>query len=410
MTSIEESLGIAPLINAVGPNTRLGGGFVRPEVARAMVEASQWSVDMAELHGRGNAIIRAATGADAGIVTCGAAAALLLGTAACVAGLDPAKMDRLPDTAEMRNEVVIARNQRNSYDHAVRSAGVRLIEVGVPDRVSGPGVRDVEAWEYGAAIGERTAAVLYVARSRSGPPLQEVVRVAHAAATPVLVDAAAELPPVSNLRRFVEAGADLVAFSGGKLIGGPQASGILCGRRDLIASALLQQLDLDILPSDWEPPAGLLDGYSLVGLPHHGIGRQCKAGKEQIAGLLVALRLFAEEPPERRLAEWGDRTNALLAAVGNVAWLEAKLISDALRGDIPMVALRLDESACGMSARELAFRLRQGTPRIEVKIERADEGLLICGPTCLKEGDPAAIGRRLGEILGVRNERLRAAG
>ena len=143
----------------------------------------------------------------------------------------------------------MVRSQRNQYDHAIRSAGVHIIEVGLPDRVAGAGIRDAESWEIAAAVTERTAAIVYVANASARPRIEEVAHVANSKHVPLLVDAAAQLPPASNLRRFLAAGADLVAFSGGKAIGGPQGSGILCGGRDLIMSAILQQLDLDIA---WE--------------------------------------------------------------------------------------------------------------------------------------------------------------
>ena len=198
-------------------------------------------------------------GAEAGYVASGAAACLLLATAACVAGLEPSRMARLPDTRGLKNEVVMVRSQRNFYDHAVRTVGVQIVEVGLPDRFAGAGVRDAEAWEIADAITERTAAVYYVADAFARPPLRDVVRVAHAANVPVIVDAAAQLPPQSNLRHFIGEGADLVAYSGGKAIGGPQASGFLCGKRDLIMSAALQHLDLDIFWEQWDPPSNLID-------------------------------------------------------------------------------------------------------------------------------------------------------
>ena len=295
MTNVYTALGVPTIINAKGPATRLSGGIMRPEVAEAMAMASSHCVDMAVLQARASVIIAEATGAEAGYVTSGAAAGLLLGTAACVTGLDPGRMNRLPDAAGMKNEVVIVRSQRNLYDHALRAAGVRLVEVGLPDRYAGAGVRDAEAFEIADAIGERTAAVHWVAAAGARPALADVVAVAHAAGVPVLVDAAAQLPPAENLRRFIAAGADLVAFSGGKAIGGPQASGILCGRRDLIMAAALQNLDLDIFFDQWAPPPQLIDKARLKGLPQHGIGRACKVGKEEIVGLLTALRLFLEE-------------------------------------------------------------------------------------------------------------------
>src|SRR5205085_438404 len=154
---------------------------------------------------------------------------------------------------------VVAREQRNGYDHAVRAAGARLVEVGFNEVVAGAGVRRVEAWEYAAAFGPMTAGVLYVYDARARPPLAEVVARAHARGLPVLVDAAGELPPRSNLRAILATGADLVAFSGGKAIRGPQATGLLCGRRDLVGAAALQMLDLDDHPDLWEPPEELID-------------------------------------------------------------------------------------------------------------------------------------------------------
>ncbi|MEQ8698583.1 MAG: hypothetical protein RLT05_18755, partial [Bauldia litoralis] len=212
--------GIPTIVNAAGTLTRLSGGIMRPDVAAAMAEASAHCVDMVELQAHASDAIADATGAEAGYVASGAAAGLLIGTAACMTGLDAAAMARLPDTTGLRNEVIVARGQRNGYDHAVRAAGARLVEVGLPDRASGAGVRDTEPWEIAAAITDATAAVLYVATSNSRPPLRDVAAVAHAAGVPDIVDAAAELPPQANLRRFIAEGADLVVYSGGKAIGG----------------------------------------------------------------------------------------------------------------------------------------------------------------------------------------------
>jgi len=227
--NVYERLGIRTIVNASGPSTRLSGGIMRPEVAAAMAEASQWCVDLAEVQGRASEILAEATGAEAGYVTAGASAALMLASAACLAGFDPAKMNRLPDTTGMANEVVVARSQRNMYDRAVAQAGARLVEVGIPDRFSGAGVRDAQSWEYEAAINDKTAAILWVAQDHSEPSLPEIVTLARRHKLPVIVDAAGQLPPAENLKRFVAEGADLVAFSGGKAIGGPQASGFLAG-------------------------------------------------------------------------------------------------------------------------------------------------------------------------------------
>ncbi len=183
------------------------------------------------------------TGSEAGYVTAGAAAGLLLGAAACLAGDNPAAIDRLPETDGAPNEIVIFRSHRNSYDHAWRAAGARLVEVGLDDRTAGSGVRDLDPWELGAAIGERTVALAYVANVYDRPQLSMFIDIARRHELPVLVDAAGQLPPRENLRSFVAAGADLVVFSGGKAIGGPQNTGFLCGRRALVRAAALAPRD-----------------------------------------------------------------------------------------------------------------------------------------------------------------------
>ena len=371
----------ARVINATGTVTRLGASPIDARVVSAMAEAAQSSMDIAELQAQASLIIARCTGAEAGIVTSGAMAGLLVGAAACIAGFDPARMARLPDSEGMPNEFIVPRSHRNSYDHGVRAAGARLVEVGLPDRLTTCGVRDTEAWEIDSAIGGRTAGILYLAGAESRPPLEEVVRVGREAGVPVLVDAAAQLPPAQNLRHFIEAGADLVVFSGGKGIGGPSASGILCGRRRLIASALLQQLDLDYLYEDWQPPAGLIDKREFRGVPRHGIGRACKVGKEQIVGLLVALCAFAEEDDgarNRRLAVIAD---GLFEALRSLPLVEVRRTCDCARADMPLVEVVL--SPGGPSAALIAARLRTGTPAVHVDTTNADRGVLLLAPTCL---------------------------
>jgi D-glucosaminate-6-phosphate ammonia-lyase len=383
LTDILGRFGFARVINAAGTVTRLGASPIDAEVIAAMSAAAQYSVDIAELQGHASQIISQCTGAEAGIVTCGAMAGLLVGAAACITGFDAVKMSRLPDTEGMRNEFIVARSHRNSYDHGVRAAGARLVEVGLADRLTDCGVRDTEAWEFEGAIGERTAGILYLARADSRPPLSSVVRAAHAAKVPVLVDAAAELPPASNLRRFIEEGADLVVFSGGKALGGPSASGILCGRRALVASALLQQLDLDYLYEDWHPPAPLIDKRELRGVPRHGIGRACKVGKEQIVGLLAALTRFSQADDAARNKGLAAIASALVDALAPLPALEVRAVADPGHGGMPLVEIRLAQAAHAPSASLLAARLRAATPSLHTDSTNADAGALRLVPTCL---------------------------
>ncbi len=392
MNPILERFGLTRVINATGTVTRLGASQIAPEVIAAMSAAAACSVDIADLQGRASDVIAQCTGAEAGIVTSGATAGLLVGAAACMTGLDPNKMSRLPDTEGMRNEFVVSRSHRNSYDHGVRAAGARFVEVGLADRLTGCGVRDTEAWEIESAISERTAGVLYLARADARPELCAVVRAAHRANVPVLVDAAAELPPASNLRRFIEDGADLVVFSGGKGIGGPSASGILCGRRHLIGAALLQQLDLDYLYEEWSPPANLIDKRALPGVPRHGIARSCKVGKEQIIGLLTALMRFSQDNDAARNRRFAVIVDALVAAIARAPGVGVRAITDAAHGDMPLVEVAVEPRVSGLTAVQVAARLRTAQPSIHVDATNADNGKLVLLPTCLTLEDATLIG------------------
>ena len=385
--TVYDDLGVKTLINAKGTATRLSGGIMRPEVAAAMVEASQACVDIAELQAAASRIIAAATGAEAGYVASGASACLLIGAAACITGLDPGRMARLPDTTGMKNQCVMVRSQRNFYDHAIRAAGLKIVEVGLP-------VRDAEAWEIDDAITDDTACVFYVADAQSRPSLPEVVAVAHARNVPVLVDAAAQLPPQDNLRRFISEGADLVAFSGGKALGGPQASGILAGRRELVMAAALQHLDLDVFWDMWSPPPTLIDKYRLKGAPQHGIGRSCKAGKEEIVGLLTALHLFISEGDAARHARWLKDCETIAAT------LDGFLVTITGSNDIgavPAVEITLDPER--MSPTELCMRLLSGEPAVALDPALRDKGIVIVNPMCLRPGDAELAGQQIARVL-----------
>lgn len=394
MTNIYQQLGVRTIINAKGFATRVSGGLMPPAVAQAMIEATRYCVDMTELQGRASEIIAERTGAEAGIVTSGAAAGLLLGAAACVTRLDPAKMNQLPDTTGLRNQVVMVRSQRNFYDHAVRATGVELVEVGIADRFAGTGVRDTEAWEIADAINERTACVFYVAQPHSRPSLGAVTEVAHQAGVPVLVDAAAQLPPVDNLRRFIAQGADLVAFSAGKAIQGPQGTGILTGKRELVGAALLQNIDHDLFLEQWRPPPSLFKDVQLRGLPQHGIGRSCKVGKEEIVAALVALQHFDETAVETRHQICHTRLEELIE---NLAPKVAAMTSLAEGGQAgPVLTLQLDDAA---AAFDLVIRLQDGSPCIHPDLNYLDDGKVDFTAACLGEGENLEVARRLNEIL-----------
>ncbi|MFP6565718.1 MAG: aminotransferase class V-fold PLP-dependent enzyme [Dehalococcoidia bacterium] len=396
--SIYEELGVRTIINVSGASTRVSGPLMPPEVAEAMVRASQESVSMMELQAVASEKISEVTGAEAGYIISGASAGLTLGTATILAGMDPGRMDRLPDTTGMKNEFIIAREHRNGYDHAIRLAGAKFVEIGMNEIVSGAGVRRTEAWEYEAAITPQTAGIAYTVTPDSQPPLEQVVDVAHRHGVPVLVDAAGELPPISNLRKFIGMDADLVAFSGGKSIRGPQSSGILCGRRDLIASAAVQHLDMDEFFDIWDPPESLIPKGMLTGIPRHGIGRGFKVGKEEIVGLLTALRMFADG---EYAAETEQQRGLLEYIADGLSGLpvQPRIILPAGEG-YPMLHLIINSQTVGKSGFEVSKELKSGDPGIFVNEKGLPEDTLIVHPMNLNHSRTEIMTRRLQEVLG----------
>jgi D-glucosaminate-6-phosphate ammonia-lyase len=390
VTGLHQSLGVARRINAAGTLTRLGGSLMAPEVLEAMIEAAGYSVDIAEMQTAASARIAAATGAQAGIVTSGASAALTLATAACLARWDVARMAVLPDTSGMPNQVLMARTQRNSYDHAIRVAGARIVDIGHNDRGTGAGIRGLEAWEIEAVINPQTIAFVFAANAQSLADLPMVIETMHAHKLPVIVDAAAQLPPRDNLRRFIAAGADLVLFSGGKAIGGPQASGILAGQRDLIGSALVQMMDMDVHPLTWSA-SPLIDRTALRGIPHHGIGRGFKVGKEEIAGLLSALDRFANRDEAAFAARLRERVTAIAVALAGAGQL-LKVQPDLPTGDAGVPTLVLHVSG---SAEALSRTLQHGDPPVHLGEGRMHEHILTLNPMTVREDDDATLVRCL---------------
>jgi D-glucosaminate-6-phosphate ammonia-lyase len=370
-----------------------------PAVLEAFCAAAAECVPLDELQAAASRHIARLTGAEAGLVTAGAAAALTLGTAAILTGYDPGRMEKLPFCDGFAHEFVIAREQRNGYDHAVRAAGARFVEVGFHEVVAGSGVRRVEAWEYEAAFGPATAGVFYVLDPQSCPPLSEVVAKAHARGLPVLVDAAGELPPRTNLQAILATGADLVAFSGGKAIRGPQATGILCGRRSLVGPAALQMLDMDDHPELYEPPIEFVDRGRLAGLPRQGLGRSMKVSKEQIVALLTALDLFASGAYDSESTAMRRRLESIARALADLP-VRCRLIDPPDEQGVPVlhVSLPANQKACAV---EVCRRLRRGRPAVQVGHGLLYEGTLVVNPLHLDDEQSAILARRLREELSV---------
>ncbi|QDT41531.1 selenocysteine synthase [Gimesia alba] len=397
--SIYQRFGVEPIINACGSVTRLGGAPMPSQVLEAFREAAGEWVPLEQLQAAASKKIAAHTGTEAGLVTSGAAGALTLGTAAILAGHNMRRIEQLPHCEEFPHEFIIAREQRSGYDHAVRAAGARLVEVGFNEIVSNAGVRRTESWEYASAITEKTAGIVYVNAADSQPALAEVVEVARQHELPVLVDAAGELPPRDNLKAIAATGADLVAFSGGKAIRGPQSTGLLCGKRELISSAALQMLDMDDHFELWQPPADLIDTSLFQGIPRHGIGRALKVSKEEIMAFLTALDLFASGAYDAQNQEFQSWLEMIgeeleLAQVHATCYLATPISSERW----PLLDIHIDEDAVG-TAFEVCQRLRQGSPSIYVNHARLQEGILTINPLCLTAEHARTIATRLCEEL-----------
>ncbi len=368
-TGVYERLGVKRIINATGAITRFGGSLMPAEVVEAMSQAARCFVDIDELNRRAGEAVARHTGAEAGLVCGGAAAGLLLQVAACVAGKDPVKIKHLPDTTGMQNEVVIHKAHRNGYDHAWRMGGIKFVEIGW--------AQGTQPWELEQAIGERTAAVAYVVHpwwGHNALPLPQVVEIAHRRNVPVIVDAAAALPPAGNLTAFSRLGCDMVTYSGGKAICGPQSSGILCGRKDLVEAAVMQSS------------------------PNHAIGRPMKVGKEEIIGLVTALELYARRDHAADMRRWSGMAQTVADALAGIPGLRVSLEQDDRDRLTPQATVRFTAEWHGPGPAEVAQALRRGDPPIYIGA-RPEEAEVYVNSHMLQEGEPEIIARRLRQML-----------
>ena len=376
---IYEELGLRPVINGYATVTRLGGSLMPPPVVEAMIEASRQFVGLEDLQAAVGRRIAELTRNEAAYVSSGAAAGLTLATAACVAGTDPEMIAALPHPQNVpgaRYEVIFQRCQRSGYDYAVRQVGVDMVEIG-PEQSSPtdfPAVRQ----ELEQALSERTAAVLYFARGEDhhgGLPVAEVVAAAHARGVPVILDAAAQLPPVENLWRFSQEGADLVIFSGGKGLCGPQATGLVLGRSDLIKACAVQ------------------------GNPNQAIGRPMKVGKEELCGCLAAVEWYVGLDHAALTDRFETQVGTVVERVAGRAGVTARVEMPSEAGQpLPRALLRFDATVVGQSRDQIVEQLNQGQPAIEVSPE-GNDGIYV-NPQTLMEGEEVVIADRLAEILG----------
>ena len=374
--NVYDELGIRTIINGNATLTRLGGSIMPAEVVAAMVEASKHFVDIIALQKRVGEELARLTHNEAAYVSCGAAAALTLSTAACITGLDASKRERLPlgsgerNLATMKSEVIVHRYGRVGYDFAVRQVGVTFVEIGDENGTSPD--------ELEAAITARTAALFYFAnpsREHLWVPYEEGIAIAKRHGVPVIVDAAAQLPPKENLWRFTEMGADVVMFSGGKGLCGPQSSGLIVGTQQLI------------------------DAIAFNGPPHPFIGRGMKVGKEEMVGLLAAVKWYLKHADTFQQV-YEEQVVYFAQEFADVPGVTVHRSFPSEAGQpMPRTEIRFDESRLGITRDAILRKLAEGEPSIDIAGAGAS-GVLINGQT-LMPGEVEIIARRLKEILKI---------
>src|ERR1700730_17176398 len=354
-------IGVRPFINTTATLTINGGSQMLPEVIATIEQASHYHVNLDELMEKVGDQLAKLLQVEWGIVTAGAASAATHATAGCIAGTDPEKMQRLPNLEGLKNEVIMPRESRNVYDHATRTLGVKIIEVNSVD-------------ELQSALSRRTAMVQvlgsYFGHAKFG--LKEVAPIARKAGVPIFIDAAADYLIVPN--PYIALGADMVAYSGGKIIRGPQTAGLLVGRKDLIRAA-------------WANSA-----------PHHAFGRALKVSKEEIVGMLRAVETWrAERDIQADFREWESWYASITEQITKVSGVRTEVRPPARGGPFPTLNVSWDVDKVGLTAGEVGRMLLDGEPRIMTHAEGEGHAFLI-RPAALKRGENRVVSQRLYEI------------
>ncbi len=325
-----ESIGVRPVINCRGTLTIIGGSQMLPAVRRAMDEAARHFVQIDELMAAVGQRLATLTQAEYGIVTAGCAAALAHITAACMAGSAPERMQRLPDTTGMKNEVLAPAYSRNEYDHAIRMTGAKIITVPTADK-------------FASAFTDRTAMVMVLAGPQDSGDfgLPFITSIAKQKGVPVIVDAAAEDMTIPNVH--LQRGADVVCYSGGKVLKGPQCAGLALGRKDLLQAAWINSA------------------------PHHTFGRAMKIGREEIMGMLAAVEVWKSRDIEKEYAAKRQLLQRIADRVGSIAGVRTEIRdTKALSNHAPRLTVRWDTTRIALSGTDVAMALYEGTPRIDV--------------------------------------------
>ncbi|MBI1347802.1 aminotransferase class V-fold PLP-dependent enzyme [bacterium] len=372
---------VEPVVNAVGYATRVSGSCPHPDVIAAMAAASSQYVEIDDLLQAASQLISRVTTAEAGLITCGASAALTLAAAACMTGNDPDLMDQLPDVSQCpRQEIIFPQPGPFDYDHALRLSGAKLV---VLDYRSPSALVEIER-----SITSRTAAIGYVWYGvEEHPILADLVALAHRHNLPVIVDGAFSMPPVGNLTAFSKLGVDLIAYSGGKHLGGPQASGILCGRADLIRSAWVQMVDMDVRQGTWSLQSWVEAGW-ISRPPRHGIGRSMKVSKEAIIGLMTALERYPLRDHAAEQRAWQQSISKIYDGLSSIRSLRITALTQAANGQpYPLLQIESGAGPGGLSVRDLTLALRTLPRKILLAEDERTPDRTYLYAQCLQPGD-----------------------
>ena len=355
-------LGVRPFINAAGTYTAMTASLMPREVMDAINYASEHYVMLEELQDKAGERIASLVQSEAAMVTSGAASALTLGTAAVLTGTDRQKVVNLPNLDGMKSEVIVQKTHRFGYDHAVRNCGVRLVEVESRE-------------ELEQAINEKTAMMLFYNANNFVGQIkdEEFAQLGKKHAVPTLNDCAADVPPVENLWKYTKMGFDLVAFSGGKGIRGPQSAGLLLGRQDLIAAARLN------------------------GWPNsNSIGRGMKVNKEELLGMMVAVELYVKRDHDKERLDFDKRAETIRKAAAGVSGVTAEVFVPEVANHVPHVRITWDAAARGITADNVVKALREGEPSIGT---RSEGDSLVVGVWMMRPGEDAVVARRIRQVL-----------
>jgi L-seryl-tRNA(Ser) seleniumtransferase len=368
--SIIDGLGVTPLINAGGPNTKHSGSRPRPEAIEAMEAMSEVFVDIDELLLAAGERIAELTGNEAATLTSGASGGLVVQAAAAMAKGDPERISQLPITEGIPNELIIQRGHRFIYDHLYLAPGSRFVEVGRP---TGCTLDEIEA-----AIGPNTAGIIHLEspfKSELGVALTDLADLAHSRDLPVLADCASMLPPRVNLTKFTQQGADLVSFSGGKAVRGPQSTGFLVGKPEWIEYARLNNA------------------------PNPGVTRAQKVSKEEIAGLLAALEAFTAIDEDAETKACRDQMNFIVDQIAEIPGISAEVLHN-YDHYIPHAVVKFTENWNGPTYGEIAERMKSGNPRIYAAIDyRPNPDRMWIDPLNLQDGEVEIVAEQLRNIL-----------